>query len=87
MQVCGTIHGKSEADICSAPAHVRFTPKSGHVQRNEGCPLCAKSGHWSPRDNEIGGQSNEEARNFRAVEPNRAGMLTKINAFSDAPRM
>ena len=50
----------SKADICSAPAHVRFTPdsdsKSGLLQRvmsayppkavrcNLGCPLWAKSG-------------------------------------------
>jgi hypothetical protein len=25
--------------------HVRFTPESGHVQCNSGCPLCANSGH------------------------------------------
>ena len=28
----------------SAQAHVRFTPKSGHVQRSTSCPLWAKSG-------------------------------------------
>ncbi|MGA8998942.1 MAG: hypothetical protein WB463_13765, partial [Pseudolabrys sp.] len=26
-------------------SHVRFTPNSGHVRRNVGCPLCANSGH------------------------------------------
>src|SRR5262245_53586365 len=42
----------SKADICSAPAHVRFTPESGRVRRNQGCPLWAKSGllHRSKRD-------------------------------------
>jgi hypothetical protein len=35
----------SLADICSAKRHVRFTPKSGHVQCNSVCPLCANSGH------------------------------------------
>src|SRR5262249_5281822 len=35
----------SKADICSAKWHVRFTPESGHVHRNEGCPLWAISGH------------------------------------------
>ena len=35
----------SKADICSAKRHVRFTPKSRHVQRNSLCPLCANSGH------------------------------------------
>jgi hypothetical protein len=30
------------------PANVRFTPESGHVQRNSVCPLCAKSGHQIP---------------------------------------
>ena len=37
----------SKADMCSAQADVRFTPKSGHVQCTSVCPLCAKSGHWS----------------------------------------
>jgi hypothetical protein len=31
--------------MCSANSHVRFTPNSGHVRRNVGCPLCANSGH------------------------------------------
>ena len=35
----------SLADMCSAKGHVRFTPESGHVQRNLGCPLSANSGH------------------------------------------
>jgi hypothetical protein len=29
-----------------ATRDVRFTPKSGHVRCNYGCPLWAKSGHW-----------------------------------------
>ena len=37
----------SKADMCSAKGHVRSTPKSGHVQCNSECPLCAKSGHRS----------------------------------------
>jgi hypothetical protein len=32
--------------MCAAKGHVRFTPKSGHVQCNEGCLLWANSGHW-----------------------------------------
>ena len=35
----------SEADMCSAKSHVRFTPESGHVQCTHACPLSAKSGH------------------------------------------
>ena len=35
----------SKADICTARAHVRFTPESGHVRCNSLCPLWAKSGH------------------------------------------
>jgi len=35
----------SLADICSAPAHFRFTLESGHVRCNYRCPLWAKSGH------------------------------------------
>src|SRR5262249_17779738 len=34
----------SKADICTAPAHVRFTPKSGHVRCTRLCPLWARSG-------------------------------------------
>jgi hypothetical protein len=39
----------SKADMCSAQADVRSYPKSGHVQCNSVCPLCANSGH--PRAN------------------------------------
>src|SRR5262245_58255923 len=34
----------SKADICSAQAHVRFTPDSGHVQCTSECRLWANSG-------------------------------------------
>ena len=34
----------SEADMCVAKRHVRFTPESGHERCNSGCPLWAKSG-------------------------------------------
>jgi len=33
---------ESEADICGAKPYVRFTPKSGHVQRTSSCLLWAK---------------------------------------------
>src|SRR5262245_40503154 len=39
----------SKADICAAPAHVRFTPKSGPVRCTSLCLLWAISGHWSWR--------------------------------------
>ena len=32
--VIGYVRFGSKADMCSAQAHVRFTPNSGHVQRN-----------------------------------------------------
>jgi hypothetical protein len=35
----------SKADMYDAKRHVRFTPKSGHVQCNSECPLRANSGH------------------------------------------
>jgi len=35
----------SKADIRVAKSHVRFTPKSGHLQRKHRCPLRANSGH------------------------------------------
>ena len=34
----------SQADICSAKRHVRFTPESGHVQCTRPCPLWANNG-------------------------------------------
>ncbi|MGB8397123.1 MAG: hypothetical protein WCE27_26380, partial [Pseudolabrys sp.] len=34
-----------KADICNAKRHVRSYSKSGHVQCNSACPLCANSGH------------------------------------------
>jgi len=34
-----------KSNMCSARAHVRFTPESGHVRCNYGCPLWANSGH------------------------------------------
>ena len=37
----------SEADMCSAKGHVRFTPESGHVQCTNSCPLWARSRHSS----------------------------------------
>ena len=41
---CTNVRFGSKADICSAKAHVRFTPESGHVQCNLVCPLSANSG-------------------------------------------
>jgi len=34
----------SEANICAAKRHVRFTPESGHLQRTRPCLLWANSG-------------------------------------------
>jgi hypothetical protein len=34
--------------MCTAKSHVRFTPKSGHVQCGSASPLWAKSGHGTP---------------------------------------
>jgi hypothetical protein len=39
-----------KADVRGANGHVRFTPKSGHVQCTSSCLLWANSGHPSPRD-------------------------------------
>jgi hypothetical protein len=38
------------ADISQSSSDVRFTPESGHVRRNYGCPLRANSGHLTPFD-------------------------------------
>ena len=57
----------SKADICSAKRHVRFTPKSGHLQRTSPCPLCANSGHaaHTSLDHLVGG-SKQRWRNGQA---------------------
>ena len=44
----GDVRFGSEADICSAQAHVRFTPESGHVRCNWRCLLWARSRHRYP---------------------------------------
>jgi hypothetical protein len=44
-EVVGNVRSGSKADICSAQAHVRFTPESGHVRSNWPCLLWASSGH------------------------------------------
>ena len=41
----GDVRFGSYADIATSLQDVRFTPKSGHVQCNSACPLCANSGH------------------------------------------
>jgi hypothetical protein len=43
MPVRLDVRFRSQADICSAKRHVRFTPKSGHVRCTSACPLCAIS--------------------------------------------
>src|SRR5215510_5306255 len=35
----------SEADISQCNRHVRYYPKSGHLQCTSACPLWARSGH------------------------------------------
>jgi hypothetical protein len=37
--------GVTQADICNANRHVRFSPESGYVQCDVKCPLWANSGH------------------------------------------
>ena len=45
MLIKADVRFGSKADICNAKRHVRFTPKSGHVQCTGSCLLCANSGH------------------------------------------
>jgi hypothetical protein len=45
MLIKADVRFGSKADICTAPAHVRFTPDSGHVQCNAVCLLSARSRH------------------------------------------
>jgi hypothetical protein len=45
----GYVRFGSKADICAAKGHVRFTPKSGHLQCKRPCPLRAKSRHRPTR--------------------------------------
>jgi hypothetical protein len=37
----------SKADMGLPLIDVRFTPKSGHWNSIDECPLCAKSGHYA----------------------------------------
>src|SRR5262249_34071458 len=45
IKIIWNVRFGSKADICTAPAHVRFTPESRHMQCTSACPLWAKSGH------------------------------------------
>jgi hypothetical protein len=42
------------AKALPAKGHVCFTPESGHVRCNYGCPLWANSGHFKPPKSEAG---------------------------------
>jgi hypothetical protein len=62
----------SKTDICSANCDVRFTPQSGHVRCNWGCPLWAIFGPMqcsnNPNENERpapGGSRTQPASDFR----------------------
>ena len=46
--------------------HVRFTPKSGHVQCISPCLLCANSGHCAISFNYLVGKRDECWRDFEA---------------------
>ena len=45
--ICGYVCFGSLADIAARSRHVRFTPESGHAQRQHRCLLCAISGRPS----------------------------------------
>jgi hypothetical protein len=45
LQCIGNVRFGSEADMCGAKSHVRFTPESGHLRRTSACLLWANSGH------------------------------------------
>jgi hypothetical protein len=46
----GHVRFGSLVDIKARRCDVRFTPESGHVRRNYGCPLSGNSGHDSQPD-------------------------------------
>ena len=50
----GHVRFGSKADMCSALAHVCFTPQSGHVRCKHRCPLSANSGHLALFDYLVG---------------------------------
>src|SRR5262245_3138647 len=52
----------SEADTCSARAHVRFTPESRHLQCTRRCLLWAHSGHRLSLDHLVG--ASEEGNGY-----------------------
>ena len=49
------------AEFCLSD--VRFTPNSGHVQCNQGCPLCANSVHWRLFNHLVGYRRRHMANN------------------------
>ena len=60
--------------------HTRFTPESGHVQCNLGCPLCATSCHSHPskqRPYSIT-SSATESKPDGSVSPSAFAVLTLI---------
>jgi hypothetical protein len=44
---CAYVRFGSKADMGLPLIDVRFTPKSGHWNSIDECPLCAKSGHYA----------------------------------------
>ena len=57
---------KSLADIRIAKRHVRFTPKSGHVQCTSRCLLWANSGHQAGSFDHLVGDGEHTRRNGEA---------------------
>ena len=70
--------GQSLESQCNR--HVRFTPKSGHVQCNHACPLSANSGHGHPLVTLFFiSRSSEEVRRGLSGSFASAGVLMQIN--------
>src|SRR5262249_60054101 len=65
------------ADVRIAIGHVRFTPTSGHVRRNQACLIWAKSGlmHRSKKDPYSITSSARARRDVDTVRPSAIAVL------------
>src|SRR5262249_43426847 len=59
---------------------VRFTPESGHVRRDEGCPLTTKSGHRAPSLHQCWNRIQESEQPLIGV---RESLLTCAQQLGD----
>src|SRR5262249_19695433 len=73
----------SEADICAAIGHVRFTPKSGHVQCTSRCLLWANSGLMQRSKKRYSITSSASSKNDSRIERPSVLAVLRLTASSN----